>query len=155
MKEYEKSRGFSLVELIIVIAIMAVLVGILAPNLMKNVEKAKVAKDKEICDSIAQAVVDGLIEEYAYADFCTICDNLPYDSNLDSIYTLSQASDSTPGYVFSSTVISELKGNRILSSRGVSGKDIFTSNVINVHVDTNFAVTVTVIGSRTSIKSVK
>lgn len=39
------NRGFSLIELIIVIAIMAVLTGILAPSLLSYIHKAKVAAD--------------------------------------------------------------------------------------------------------------
>ena len=38
--------GFSLVELIIVIAIMAVLVGALAPQYLSYIHKAKVAADQ-------------------------------------------------------------------------------------------------------------
>ena len=41
----KKNRGFSLVELIIVIAIMAVLVAVLTPQLLKYVERARERKD--------------------------------------------------------------------------------------------------------------
>jgi type IV pilus assembly protein PilA len=48
--------GFSLVELIIVIAIMAVLVGVLAPQYMKYVEKSRQAADLDNYDSIISAL---------------------------------------------------------------------------------------------------
>lgn len=44
-KEKRENGGFSLVELIIVIAIMAVLVGILAPQYLSYMHKARVAAD--------------------------------------------------------------------------------------------------------------
>ncbi len=41
------NKGFSLVELIIVIAIMAVLVGVLAPQYIKYVEKSRISADAQ------------------------------------------------------------------------------------------------------------
>ncbi len=52
----KNNKGFSLVELIVVIAIMAVLVGVLAPQLIKYVEKSREATDIQNCDSIATAL---------------------------------------------------------------------------------------------------
>lgn len=46
------NKGFSLIELIIVIAIMAVLVAIIAPNLTKYLGKSKKNTDKKNLDEI-------------------------------------------------------------------------------------------------------
>lgn len=52
-----KDDGFSLIELIIVIAIMAVLVAIIAPNLTKYLSKAKTGVDKKNLDEVHSAVM--------------------------------------------------------------------------------------------------
>ncbi len=49
------NKGFSLVELIIVIAIMAVLIGILAPQFLRYVEKSRLQKDNTALSEIANA----------------------------------------------------------------------------------------------------
>ena len=56
MKKRINNEGFSLVELIIVIAIMAVLVGFLAPQYLKYVHNSKVSMDISNADEIAAAI---------------------------------------------------------------------------------------------------
>ena len=44
-KNQKRNAGFSLVELIIVVAIMAVLVGVIAPQWLKSVERSRRVTD--------------------------------------------------------------------------------------------------------------
>ncbi len=57
-----KNKGFSLVELIIVIAIMAILVGVLAPQLIKYIEKSKVSADTQAADSVHTAILTAMMD---------------------------------------------------------------------------------------------
>lgn len=60
------NKGFSLVELIVVIAIMVILVGVLAPTLLKSVERSRESTDIQTLDSIREAVVVALADETVY-----------------------------------------------------------------------------------------
>ena len=54
------NKGFSLIELIIVIAIMAILVAIIAPNLTKYLGKSKTKTDQKNLDEVKQQVQNAI-----------------------------------------------------------------------------------------------
>lgn len=65
------NEGFSLVELIIVITIMAILAGAVAPQLIKYIDKSRKSTDVQTGQSIATAVGVALTDEKAYSKAIT------------------------------------------------------------------------------------
>lgn len=66
------NQGFSLVELIIVIAIMAVLIGVLAPQFLKYVERSRVQKDESAIEEVRNATEIALANENIYQEVATL-----------------------------------------------------------------------------------
>lgn len=60
------NKGFSMVELIIVIAIMAILAGALAPALIKYINKSRISTDIQTGQTIATAIQTALSNEAGY-----------------------------------------------------------------------------------------
>lgn len=91
------NKGFSLVELIIVIAIMAILVGVIAPQLIKYIEKTNVSSDIQLCDSIHEAMTIALSDPEVFMDTTDVYNQVYLD-----IFTTPNASyrllASDPGY---------------------------------------------------------
>lgn len=71
MKKKKNNKGFSLIELIIAIAILVILTGLLAPQFMKYIEKSRLAKDLQSLDSVYTAVQGTLADETAYTGLIT------------------------------------------------------------------------------------
>ena len=71
MKREQKrlgNKGFSLVELIVVIAIMAVLVVVLAPTLIGKIEESREGTDLDTLGQVRTQVVNALTDEDIYAE---------------------------------------------------------------------------------------
>ena len=56
LNKKKNNKGFTLVELVIVIAILAILVGLLAPQYTKYVEKSRKAADVSNMDGLNEKV---------------------------------------------------------------------------------------------------
>lgn len=61
-----KNSGFSLVELIVVIAIMAVLTSVLAPSLLSYVEKSRMQKDDSAMGEVTNSIKLALADQNVY-----------------------------------------------------------------------------------------
>jgi type IV pilus assembly protein PilA len=70
------NKGFSLVELIVVIAIMAVLTAVLAPSLLAYVERSRAQKDDSAMGEVTNAIMLALADQNVYDEvLCYTCSN--------------------------------------------------------------------------------
>lgn len=83
MKRKKNNKGFSLIELIIAIAILIILTGLLAPQFMKYIEKSREAKDVQAMDTVYSSVQAALANEAAYEVMLEETDKKVYTSTLE------------------------------------------------------------------------
>ena len=65
----KNNKGFSMLELIISIAILVILAGLLAPELIKYVEKSREARDMQTIDTVYMAVNTAMANEKSYREY--------------------------------------------------------------------------------------
>lgn len=115
-KKKANNKGFSLVELIIVIAIMAILVGIVGTQVIPYLEKSREAKDQQILSAWNTAAVSAYTmnaEEITAATTITIDEDgeIKVDPSAPkTLATFKELSGLTAGYaesVFTSKVAKE------------------------------------------------
>ena len=117
----KNNKGFSLVELIIVIAIMAILAGALAPALIKYINKSRRSADISNADTIRTACQTAMSDEDAMVAIGTGV-------------TGASVSDLKSSYGAFSTEISSILGNSTITSKYFDKGNEFT---VDINVDGN------------------
>lgn len=101
-----ENKGFSLVELIVVIAIMAVLTAVLAPALLKYVEDSRAQKDDSAMSEVTHAVKLALANQNVY-DECLA-------------YSFGNKAGDKANYANYSTAADEVRGTAEGEMRGLT-----------------------------------
>lgn len=117
----KNNKGFSLVELIIVIAIMAILAGAIGPALIRYIDKSRKSNDVSAAKSIKTAVETALTYERSFELLTTGDENVTTDTDGNTI--------KYAGYI-------EIIPNTPNNGFGNNGVTIHQSNNADVDMDT-------------------
>ena len=131
----KNNKGFSLVELIIVIAIMAILVGVMAPQLIKYIEKTNVSADVQLCDSIREAVQTAMMDP----SVISVSGTNP-QQGIPAAGTINSAEfkkSGTAGYTAFSDAVYEILGTEDPKTQIKSSAKSVSGTVIKYKVGTN------------------
>lgn len=144
MKSQHKNRGFSLVELIVVIAIMAVLVGVLTPLFIKYIERSRMSIDVQnvelLCHSVETFAADVDRHHYDIPESCKIVlyPNTRYvvDSSVvsgdDQYWQLALENAGIPEYELKSkSWFGGSAGPIIITAHQLNGMPYFTESGVN------------------------
>ena len=92
----QATKGFPLVELIVVIAIMAIMVAVLAPSLLGYVEKSRMQKDDSAMNEVSSALHLSLADQNVYDELVPFVAKDNYSCYCDGDLTTNIYENQTP-----------------------------------------------------------
>ena len=111
----KNNKGFSLVELIIVIAIMAILIGIVGMNVLPQIENARKSKDLQVLSAYLTEAVEAVTQN------ASKCKDTSYTLTIDSAGIACSGDNNVTGDNGGSSIaatFSELSGLATVSGSG-------------------------------------
>lgn len=156
------NEGFSLVELIVVIAIMAILIGVMAPNMISYIERTNVSADIQFADTIRTAVKTAMMDPQVLNDDDSAAHIQKLESTgsgMDLTALLSEKEAASSEYTIFGKTIAEILGangpadiNAVWVEKHVRSKNDGTAITINVKYDASINdIVVTLVHSKASI----
>lgn len=82
-----KNKGFSLVELIVVLTIIAVFMAVLAPALLAYVNDSRQQRDDSAMGEVCRAILLAMSDQYVYDEVCRYSIQNNYSCYVDSTVT--------------------------------------------------------------------
>ena len=151
------NKGFSLIELIVVIAIMAILVGVMAPNVLKYVESSRESADKQVADTVRTAVMTALVDPEVN-DGPTLPSSKTDITSASGPYVVAASTPTKFSTVFTENLgMDAASAKAALKSKkykgGTINVEITSSNEVIVHIDATSAHFNTKEGETTAAKT--
>ncbi len=92
MKATDKNKGFTLIEIIVVIAVIAILAAIMTPSIIKNIDDSKIARTKNDVQVLGATLADFYKDTGRWP-----ADNDPSAGGSNYLYVLESSGGNSPG----------------------------------------------------------